>query len=119
MESRRKRCPFVNDFNVSHSGCSALQSAKPDRFSSSEPASFTGVVAGTEGCFTRRWNCGGGRVARLGDFLDYPAGKTLGDDVVGQVVFDAGNGVGGASKYDQLHDESETERLERFPGRRS
>ena len=52
---------------------------------------------------------GGGRVARLGDFLDHPAGKALGDDVVGQVVFDAGNGVGGASENDQLHYKPETD----------
>ena len=32
---------------------------------------FTCVVAGTDG-LTRRWNCGGGRVAQLGRSLDFP-----------------------------------------------
>ena len=96
-------------------------------FSSSEPASFTGVVAGTEGCLTRRWNCGGGRVAQLGDFLDYPVGKAssededgrfTGENVLGKEVSEcslglalddasAGGDFGGASESDRLHVMSE------------
>ena len=50
--------------NGSCAGASVPQSAKPGLFSSScgEPASFfTGVVAGTTGHRTRRWQIGGGR----------------------------------------------------------
>ena len=47
---------------------------------------FTGVVAGTDG-LTRRWNCGGGRVARLGRSLDFPYERFS----AGQVVCGAGN----------------------------
>ena len=65
----------ANFFKISSSGSHVdPQSAKPGSFSSVEPASFTGVVAGTKGCLTRRWNNGGGRVALPGDFLDYPGG---------------------------------------------
>ena len=46
----------ANFFKVSSSGSHVPQSAKPGSFSPSfEPASFTGVVAGTKGCLTRRW----------------------------------------------------------------
>ena len=50
------------------------QSAKPGSLPSSEPTSFTGVVAGTKGCLTLRWN---GRVDRGGGMDDQvvvPAG---------------------------------------------
>ena len=75
---------FFYDFNVSQSGSSGPQSAKPGRFSLPKPAFFSGVVAGIDG-LTRRWNCGGGKVAR--SFLDFPDEKFS----AGQVVCASGN----------------------------
>ena len=85
-------------FNGPCAEISGPQSAKPRLFSG-EPASFfTGVVAVTVGCSTRRWNCGGGRVAQLGRSQDFSVEKLS----AGQVVCGTGN--------DALPDKLETGR---------
>ena len=52
----------ANLFKVSCAGRHlGFLAAKPGRFSFVEPTSFTSVVAGSEGCLTRRWNGGAER----------------------------------------------------------
>ena len=66
----------ANFFKVSSSGSHVdPQSAKPGSFSSFEPASFTGVVAGTKGCLMRRWNSRVDRGGGMDDQVVVPAGS--------------------------------------------
>ena len=79
-----KKDSIFDIFDVSHSGSSAPQSAKPGVFLRPNHPFFTGVVAGIDG-LTRRWNCGGGKVAR--SFLDFLTRSFS----AGQVVCASGN----------------------------
>ena len=69
-------------FNGPCAEVSGPQSAKPGLFSGEPVSFFTGVVAGSVGCSTRRWNCGRGRVARLGRSKDSSVEKISAGQVV-------------------------------------